>query len=87
MARFVPIVRTFVPILAGVGSMRYRTFITYNVIGGLLWGMGVPLLGYSLGVAFPEIEKYLLPIILGIIVLSFVPIGIEVWREKRRGGV
>ncbi len=84
LARFIPVVRTFVPILAGVGSMRYSTFLTYNVIGGLLWGVGVTLAGYSLGVTFPEIENYLLPIIIGIILLSFVPIGIEVLRREKQ---
>ena len=73
LARFVPVVRTFVPILAGIGRMHYKTFVTYNVIGGLLWGLGIPLLGYFLGEIIPNVDKYLLPIILLIILTSFLP--------------
>ena len=83
IARFVPVVRTFVPILAGVGTMPYGIFLRYNIIGGLAWGTGVTLLGYFLGAAVPTIEQYLLPIILGIIVLSFLPIAVEFWKSKR----
>ncbi|MFA6585810.1 MAG: DedA family protein [Candidatus Paceibacterota bacterium] len=73
LARFVPVIRTFVPILAGVGKMHYKTFVTYNIIGGLIWGLGIPLLGYFLGEAIPNVDKYLLPIILLIIFTSFLP--------------
>jgi membrane-associated protein len=83
IARFVPIVRTFAPILAGVGRMPYRTFVSFNVIGGLLWAVGVTLLGYWLGNLIPDIDRYLLPIIVLIIALSFVPMVIE-WRKRRR---
>ena len=83
LARFVPIVRTFAPIVAGVGSMRYRTFVTYNVVGGLLWGVGVTTLGYALGNAI-DIDKYLLPVIALIVALSILPVAIEVWRERRK---
>ena len=62
IARFVPIVRTFTPILAGVGQMRYQEFLRYNIIGGVLWGAGVPLVGYSLGRVIPNLEHYLTPI-------------------------
>jgi membrane-associated protein len=64
LARFVPIVRTFTPILAGVGTMHYKTFLSFNVIGGALWTIGVSLLGYFLGNIIPNIDKYLLPIVL-----------------------
>jgi len=84
LARFVPIVRTFAPIVAGVGTMRYRTFVTYNVIGGLLWGVGVTLLGYMLGELIPDIDTYLLPIIVVIILLSVIPIGLEWWKSRKR---
>ncbi len=82
LARFVPVVRTFAPILAGVSSMRYRTFVAYNVIGAFLWSVGVILLGYWLGETVPNIDKYLLPIIVGIIALSLIPIAVE-WRRQR----
>lgn len=83
LARFVPIVRTFAPILAGVGRMPYRTFVTFNVFGGLLWAVGVTLLGYALGEMIPDIDTYLLPIIAVIIALSLIPIALE-WRRNRK---
>src|SRR3989344_640871 len=64
LARFMPGIRTFVPILAGVGKMHYPTFIVYNFVGGVLWGIGMPMLGYLLGNTVPNIDHYLLPIIL-----------------------
>jgi membrane-associated protein len=83
LARFVPIVRTFAPILAGVGSMRYRTFVSYNLIGGFLWAVGVTLLGYALGELIPDIDAYLLPIIAVIIGISLMPVFFEWWRRRR----
>ncbi len=85
MARFVPIVRTFAPILAGVGTMRYRTFLAYNVMGGFLWAVGVTSLGYFLGdqIGADNIDKYLLPIIGVIILLSLVPPLLEYRKHKR----
>jgi membrane-associated protein len=85
-ARIVPIARTFVPILAGVGRMHYPTFLTYNIVGGILWGAGFPLLGYYLGTTFPIVMEYLTVTLLIIIFLSFVPIFVEVWREWRKKG-
>jgi membrane-associated protein len=83
LARFVPIVRTFAPILAGVGSMRYRTFVSYNLVGGFLWAVGVTLLGYGLGELIPNIDAYLLPIIAVIIGISLMPVFFEWWRRRR----
>jgi membrane-associated protein len=83
LARFVPIVRTFAPILAGVGEMQYRTFVTFNVVGGLLWAVGVTTLGYILGESIPDIDKYLLPVIALIILLSLLPVLFE-YRKARR---
>jgi membrane-associated protein len=84
IARFVPIVRTFAPILAGVGNMRYRSFVMYNIIGALLWAVGVTTAGYVLGDTIPDIDKYLLPIIGVIILLSVLPPAIEILRHRRR---
>lgn len=83
-ARFVPTVRTFVPIFAGLGTMRYRTFVTYNIVGGVLWGTGVTYLGYALGNVFPNLEHYLLPIIVAIIIASSAPLVYEVWQSRRK---
>ena len=83
LARFVPIVRTIAPLLAGVGSMTYRRFLSYNVIGGTLWSAGMILIGYSLGSVFPRAESYLLPLSLFIIVLSFLPVLINLARKRR----
>jgi membrane-associated protein len=82
LARFVPIVRTFAPIVAGVGSMPYRTFLTFNILGGLLWAVGVTLLGYFLG-EIEVIEENLEIAILAIVALSIVPILIELIRARR----
>lgn len=83
LARFVPIVRTLAPILAGVGSMKYSLFLKYNILGGVLWGAGMLSLGYFLGSVLPDSERYILPISLIIIVLSFFPILINIFRGKR----
>ena len=80
LARFVPIIRTFAPILAGVALMTYRKFLAYNVIGGILWGTGITFAGYYLGEKVPFIDQYLTPIILAIIFISFIPLLLE-WRK------
>lgn len=87
LARFVPIIRTFAPIVAGIGKMNYRTFISYNVFGGLIWGVGVTLGGYFLGGLIPadEIDKYLLPIIFLIIMISVLPAVWHIYQEKKAG--
>lgn len=81
-ARFVPIVRTFAPIVAGVGKMPYKTFLSWNIAGGLLWTQLSILGGYYLGQVIPGIDKYIEWVILGIIVLSVLPIVIEILRER-----
>lgn len=83
LARFVPIVRTFAPILAGVGRMEYRSFVFYNIIGGLLWSTLLIFLGFILGNIIPGIDRYLLPIILLIIAVSFLPLLFEWIKSKR----
>ncbi|MCX6790172.1 MAG: VTT domain-containing protein [Candidatus Kaiserbacteria bacterium] len=83
LARFVPIVRTLAPILAGVSSMKYRVFLAYNMLGGVLWGAGMILLGFFLGSIIPNSEKYILPLSLVIVFISFFPIFINLARNKR----
>jgi membrane-associated protein len=83
LARFVPIIRTFAPIVAGIGGMPYKTFIRWNIIGGLLWTCLALFAGYFLGQVAPGIEKYLDLIIIAIIVVSLIPVIIEIIREKR----
>ncbi|WP_261719101.1 VTT domain-containing protein [Streptomyces sp. FZ201] len=83
LARFVPIVRTFAPIVAGAGRMQYRTFLTYNVIGGIAWGTGVTLAGYWLGqISF--IKTNVEAILVLIVFVSVVPILIEYLRERSK---
>ncbi len=83
LARFIPVVRTFAPVVAGVGQMEYRKFVTYNVVGGVLWGSGVTFLGYLLGESIPDIDKWLLPIVGVIVMISFIPIFMEVVKMRR----
>lgn len=83
LARFVPIVRTFTPIIAGVSRMNYRTFVTFNIIGGVLWGAGVTLLGAALG-QVDFVHHNIELILVGIVLLSVVPIGIEYLRARRQ---
>ncbi len=83
LARFVPVVRTFAPIVAGVGRMHYRTFVSYNVLGGLLWSVGITSLGYLLGESVPSIDKYLLPVIGVIILVSVLPVLWELRKARK----
>ncbi len=83
LARFVPIVRTLAPILAGVSTMKYRVFLAYNMLGGFLWGAGMVLLGFLLGSIIPDSERYILPLSLIIVVVSFLPIFFNLARGKR----
>ncbi|ASR55520.1 VTT domain-containing protein [Cellulomonas sp. PSBB021] len=83
VARFVPIVRTYAPVAAGVGKMSYRHFVSYNVIGALLWGVGVTMLGYALGnVSFVKDNIEVLLVVL--VLISVLPMVWEVWRARRR---
>jgi len=83
LARFIPIVRTFAPTVAGVGKMPYRTFLAFNVAGGIGWVASMTLAGYFLGRSIPDIERHLHWVILVVIVVSFLPILHE-WRMSRR---
>ena len=83
LARFVPIVRTFTPIVAGIAEMPYRTFVTYNVVGGLLWAVGITTLGHFLG----EIEFFRENIeyaIVAVVLVSLLPIAAEFYRHRRK---
>jgi membrane-associated protein len=73
LARFTPVVRTFAPMVAGVGNMSRQRFMFFNVIGAIIWGAGVTLLGYFVGNRIPNIETYVMPIMLAAIVLTFAP--------------
>lgn len=88
LARFVPIVRTFAPVVAGVARMRYRTFLVYNVVGGLLWGVGVTTLGFFLGqVEF--VKANIEFVLIAIVGVSLIPVFLELYRgnSRRRAGV
>ena len=84
IARFMPIVRTFAPILAGVGNMQYRSFLAYNIAGAAIWTAGLTLLGYFLGNVVPDIDKYLLPIVLAIVVVSVLPGIYHLYGERKK---
>jgi membrane-associated protein len=83
LARFVPVVRTFAPVVAGVSNMQYRTFVTFNLVGGFLWAIGVTLLGYFLG-QVDFIEENLELAILTIVAISVLPIARELWLSRRQ---
>jgi membrane-associated protein len=84
IARFVPIVRTFAPVVAGVGQMEYRRFIFYNVAGGIGWVTSMTWAGYGLGRVIPNLGSYIHLVVGIVIVLSVIPIVIEIVRERRR---
>jgi membrane-associated protein len=83
LARFMPIIRTFAPIVAGIGTMHYQTFAVFNLAGGLLWTFGLTFLGFYLGQMIPDVDKYLLPIIGLIIVVSLVPSVFHFYQDHR----
>ena len=82
LARFIPIVRTFAPVVAGVGKMHYRTFVRYNIIGGILWGCGLPLLGFFLG-QFDIVKDHIEIAVLAVVALSMLPVVIEFINHRR----
>jgi membrane-associated protein len=83
LARFIPIIRTFAPIVAGIGQMRYRTFVWFNVIGGLLWSLLLTLSGYYLVKVIPGIERYVSWIVIGIVIVSVVPMIVHFIKDKK----
>ena len=85
-SRFMPFVRTFAPIVAGIAAMRYQTFMQYNVVGGFGWAIGLTALGYFLGKTIPpeQIDQYLLPIVLGIMFISLAPSIFHILKAQQR---
>jgi membrane-associated protein len=84
VARFIPIVRTFANVVAGVGRMPARAFATYNVVGGLVWVVSVTMLGYVLGRTIPNSQNHLLEIEGAIVLVSLIPVGVELLSSRRR---
>jgi len=84
LARFMPIIRTFAPVVAGVGEMRYRRFVAFNVVGGFLWVWSMALLGFSLGHTIPDIDRHIHLVILVVVFLSILPGIIEFLRSRGR---
>ncbi len=84
IARFMPIVRTFVPVVAGMAQMNYRAYTAYNVLGAVLWIWSMLFIGYFLGRFIPGVENHITKVILGVIFLSLLPGLISWWRERRR---
>lgn len=84
LARFIPIIRTFAPIMAGVGEMKYKNFVTYNLIGALLWAAGLTFLGYIFGNTVPNADRYVMPIVIIIIVSSLIPPIWHLYKERNK---
>jgi len=82
IARFIPIIRTFAPIVAGIGNMKYLSFISYNIFGGIFWVTALLLSGYFLGGIIPNPDRYIVPIAFLIIVISFLPVVFKMIRYK-----
>ncbi len=85
LARFMPFIRTFAPIVAGAARMEYRAFFTFNLVGGFLWGLGMTAAGYGLGALFPPevLDRYFLLIVVVVILLSAMPTMIHLWRQYK----
>jgi membrane-associated protein len=84
LARFIPAVRVFAPVIAGVSAMDYRKFTIVNVVGGALWAFGLTWAGYWLGQTIPNVDRYLLPIVALIVIVSVLPAVIHVWRDEEQ---
>ncbi|MCL6431231.1 MAG: VTT domain-containing protein [Anaerolineae bacterium] len=83
LARFMPFIRTFAPIVAGAADMHYPRFVTFNILGGLLWAAGVTSAGYFLGASIPDIDRYFLLVVAVVILVSAMPAMIHMWKEYR----
>jgi membrane-associated protein len=84
LARFIPGVRVFAPIVAGTSLMDYRKFTLVNLVGGALWAFGLTWAGYWLGQRIPNVDRYLLPIVLLIVVVSVLPAALHVWNDREQ---
>ena len=84
LARFMPIIRTFAPVVAGMAAMNYPRFIVYTLIGAVIWAVGVTWAGFALGRVYPDAGKYLEYIVALIILLSIAPPIIHLWRDRQR---
>lgn len=84
LARFMPIIRTFAPVVAGIADMPYSKFLSFNIIGGFLWAVGLTVAGYILGRVIPDVDKYLLPIIGAIVIFSVAPGAYELLKTKEK---
>lgn len=82
LARFMPVIRAFAPVAAGIGSMNYSAFLFYNILGGILWAIGISLAGFYLGSIIPNVDKYLLPIVALIILASISPGIYHIFKDK-----
>lgn len=83
LARLIPVVRGLAPIIAGVGRMKYRVFVTYNVIGGILWCFGFIFGGWFLGKSIPNVDRYVLPLVVLVIIVTSLPVVFEYYRAKK----
>jgi len=83
LARFIPIVRTFAPVVAGIGSMEYRTFLSYNIIGGFLWTWALLWLGYGFGSIIPNPDRFIIPVVIVIIIISAIPPVREIYKHRK----
>lgn len=83
LARFMPLIRVFAPIVAGISKMNYGKFLKFNILGGMAWGVSLPLLGFYLGKLIPDVEKYIVVIVLGIIAISLIGPFIHLQRSKK----
>lgn len=89
LARFLPVIRTFAPILAGVGNMKYKDFVFFNVLGAIIWAIGMTWLGYFMGNTIPNADQYIVPIVIAIVILSSLPtithFLVHLIRNKKSG--
>ncbi len=83
--RYIPVIRAFAPLLGGVGRMRYRTFLVFDIIGCALWSLAVTVLGYFLGAVVPNIDRYLLPLVILVVAVSLIPTFLAYRRQKDAG--